>query len=73
MSEEFTLEKMRKEVQTQARVGAGIEALWIALAKDLRLILSKIIPNLVKDVEGIEGDGGLATVSSILALVGLNL
>lgn len=63
MSEEFTLEKVRKEVQTQARVGAGIEALWIALAKDLRLILSKIIPNLVKDVEVIEGDGGLATVS----------
>ena len=39
MSEEFTLEKVRKEVQTQARVGAGIEALWIALAKDLRLII----------------------------------
>ncbi|KAK9269542.1 hypothetical protein L1049_001318 [Liquidambar formosana] len=53
---------MIKEATTQEKVDVGIEALWRALAKDMRFIIPKIIPNLVRDVEVIEGDGGLGTV-----------
>lgn len=62
---------MKKEVKSQAKVCVGLGALWKALAKDVRFIIPKIIPNLVKQVHVIEGDGGLGTVlfSSILALV----
>ncbi|RXH83067.1 hypothetical protein DVH24_003565 [Malus domestica] len=47
---------MAKEVKTEAKVCVGIEALWEALAKDLRILIPKIIPNSVKSVEVIEGD-----------------
>jgi len=53
---------MRKESKTQVKVGVGIEAFWRALSKDLASILPKAIPNLVKDVQVIEGNGGLGTV-----------
>ncbi|XP_059664532.1 phytohormone-binding protein-like [Cornus florida] len=53
---------MRKEVKTQAKVGVGVEAFWSALSKDLTFVLPKAIPNLVKDVQVIEGIGGLGTV-----------
>lgn len=51
-----------KEVKTHATVGVGIDALWKALAKDLTFVIPKIIPNLVKSVQLIEGDGGIGTV-----------
>ncbi|KAF8411212.1 hypothetical protein HHK36_003756 [Tetracentron sinense] len=51
---------MRKEAKAQAKVGVGIEILWRALAKDLSLIVPKIIPNFVTEVI-VEGDGGLGT------------
>lgn len=53
---------MAKEVKTEAKVCVGIGALWEALAKDLRILIPKIIPNLVKSVKVIEGDGGVGTV-----------
>ncbi|GMN66164.1 hypothetical protein TIFTF001_035232 [Ficus carica] len=46
----------------RAKVGVGIERLWKALAKDLRFVIPKAIPSLVKQVEVVEGDGGLGTV-----------
>lgn len=56
---------MAKEVKIEAKVCVGIEALWEALAKDLRILIPKIIPNLVKSVEVIEGDGGIGIVPSL--------
>ncbi|KAL9444170.1 hypothetical protein AB3S75_017368 [Citrus x aurantiifolia] len=53
---------MKKEVKSQAKVCVGAGALWKALAKDLRFVIPIIIPNLVKQVQFIEGDGGLGTV-----------
>ncbi|XP_015583566.1 phytohormone-binding protein [Ricinus communis] len=53
---------MVKEVKTQAKIGVGVDILWKALAKNLKFIIPKMIPNLVKDAEVIEGDGGLGTV-----------
>lgn len=48
---------MVKEIKTEIKVGVGIEALWKALSKDLRFLAPKIAPNLIKNVELIEGDG----------------
>ena len=53
---------MIDELKTQAKVGVGLDALWKALTKELRFVVPKVIPNLVKDVEVIEGDGGLGTL-----------
>ncbi|RZC50795.1 hypothetical protein C5167_019213 [Papaver somniferum] len=49
--------------QTCVEVDIGI--LWEALAKDLWLILPKVIPNLVKEVQLLEGNGGLGTLMLI--------
>lgn len=53
---------MDREVKTQVKVGVGVEALWEALAKDLRYIVPTVVPNLVKDVLVVEGEGGLGTI-----------
>jgi hypothetical protein len=50
------------EVETQAKVGIALEALWSALTKELRFVAQKAIPNLIKEVELIEGDGGLGSL-----------
>ncbi|KAF5461019.1 hypothetical protein F2P56_020848 [Juglans regia] len=51
-----------EEVRTQAKAAVGLDILWKALTKELRFVVPKAIPNLVKDVEMIEGDGGLGSV-----------
>ncbi|KAK4576581.1 hypothetical protein RGQ29_027214 [Quercus rubra] len=53
---------MIEEVKTQAKVGVGLNALWKALTKELRFVVPKVLPNIVKNVELIEGDGGLGTL-----------
>ncbi|XXG59717.1 hypothetical protein AAC387_Pa04g1751 [Persea americana] len=53
---------MVMEARGQAKVGVGVEVLWRALSKDLRFVLPKVAPNLVRDVELLEGDGGLGTI-----------
>ncbi|XP_015896066.3 phytohormone-binding protein [Ziziphus jujuba] len=53
---------MMNEVKTHVIVGVEIDALWKALSKEMRFVIPKIIPNLVKSVEIIEGDGGIGTV-----------
>ncbi|XP_057460678.1 phytohormone-binding protein CSBP-like [Actinidia eriantha] len=53
---------MTKEAKAQVKVQVGIEAIWKALAKDLRFVLPRIMPGVVRDVQVIEGDGGLGTV-----------
>ncbi|XP_050368174.1 phytohormone-binding protein-like [Argentina anserina] len=57
LSRTTTLDIMVKEIKTETKVGVGIEALWKALSKDLRFLAPKIAPNLIKNVELIEGDG----------------
>ncbi|KAL4619502.1 hypothetical protein ACB092_06G083400 [Castanea dentata] len=53
---------MKRELKTQAKVGVGLNALWKALTKELRIVVPKVLPNIVKNVELIEGDGGLGTL-----------
>ncbi|CAL0315678.1 unnamed protein product [Lupinus luteus] len=53
---------MIKEFITQAELSVGLEILWQAMSKDLNVITQKIIPNIVKDVKVIEGDGGIGTI-----------
>ncbi|KAK7855037.1 phytohormone-binding protein [Quercus suber] len=58
----FKKRAMIEEVKAQAKVGVGLNALWKALTKELRFVVPKVLPNIVKDVELIEGDGGLGTL-----------
>ncbi|KAE9596097.1 hypothetical protein Lal_00030890 [Lupinus albus] len=53
---------MIKEFNTEAEFNVGLEILWQALSKDLTVITEKVIPNIVKDVKVIEGDGGIGTI-----------
>lgn len=53
---------MKKEVKSQTKVCVGVGALRKALAKVVRFVIPIIIPNLVKQVQVIEGDGGPGTV-----------
>ncbi|KAK2355194.1 hypothetical protein P8452_75373 [Trifolium repens] len=53
---------MTKEFNQQAEICVGLETLWQALSKDLILTIPKIIPNIVKDVKLIEGNGGIGTI-----------
>ncbi|KAI4333717.1 hypothetical protein L6164_018490 [Bauhinia variegata] len=52
---------MVKEFSTQADLSVGIETLWQAVAKDFIVTGPKVLPNIVKDVQVIEGDGGIGT------------
>ncbi|KAJ4845239.1 hypothetical protein Tsubulata_003851 [Turnera subulata] len=54
---------MKKEVKAaNVTVGVGLDILWHALSKDLKVMLPKLMPNLVKDAKVIEGDGGLGSI-----------
>ncbi|KAL3508627.1 hypothetical protein ACH5RR_028028 [Cinchona calisaya] len=47
-----------KEAKSQAKVGVGIEALWTVFSEHLSFVL----PNLVLNVDVLEGNGELGTV-----------
>ncbi|XP_028779872.1 phytohormone-binding protein-like [Neltuma alba] len=53
---------MAKEFKTQTAVSVELETLWQALSKDLATIAPNVNPQLVKDVQVIEGDGGVGTI-----------
>ncbi|CAI9784143.1 unnamed protein product [Fraxinus pennsylvanica] len=53
---------MRKEGKCKDKVGVGIETVGRALTKELWLVMPKLVPNLVKDDEILEGNGGFGTV-----------
>lgn len=53
---------MVKEFKTQTTVNVGLETLWAVLSKDFIFIVPKVLPNIVKDVQVIEGDGGVGTI-----------
>ncbi|KAG9452736.1 hypothetical protein H6P81_005640 [Aristolochia fimbriata] len=52
----------KKEVKGEAKVSVAVEALWKALAVEHASVLPKAVPNLVKTVDVLEGDGGLGTI-----------
>lgn len=43
---------MRKELKGQAAVGVGIGCLWKCLSRDLCSVLSRVMPNLLKEMDG---------------------
>ncbi|XP_028779866.1 phytohormone-binding protein CSBP-like [Neltuma alba] len=53
---------MVKEFKTQTVVSVGLQILWRALSKDFIVIAPKVLPQIVKDVQVLEGDGGLGTI-----------
>ncbi|KAK7272979.1 hypothetical protein RIF29_14024 [Crotalaria pallida] len=53
---------MVKEFNSQAELSVGLETLWKALTKDLSVITQKVIPDIVKEVKVVEGDGGVGTI-----------
>ncbi|RDX63655.1 Phytohormone-binding protein, partial [Mucuna pruriens] len=53
---------MIKDFNTQTEVSVGLEVLWAALSKDFINISPKVLPNIVKDVQVIEGDGRVGTI-----------
>ncbi|CAJ1978602.1 unnamed protein product [Sphenostylis stenocarpa] len=53
---------MTKEFSEKTEVSVGLEALWQAMSKDLGVTVAKVIPNIVKDVKLVEGDGGVGTI-----------
>ncbi|KAL2327705.1 hypothetical protein Fmac_021132 [Flemingia macrophylla] len=64
---------MIKEFNTQTEVSVGLEALWEALSKDFINIVPKVLPNIVKDVQLIEGDGGVGTIFILHFLADVSL
>ncbi|KAK2408481.1 phytohormone-binding protein CSBP [Trifolium repens] len=63
---------MVKEFKTQTTLNVGLETLWKAQSKDFILIAPKVLPNIVKDVQVIEGDGGVGTVLIFNFLPGIS-
>ncbi|CAN1775409.1 Phytohormone-binding protein CSBP [Linum perenne] len=53
---------MLKEVKSQIQVSVDLEILWKSLTKDLHIVVPKILPDKVKDVQVLQGDGGLGTI-----------
>ncbi|KAK7405194.1 hypothetical protein VNO78_06393 [Psophocarpus tetragonolobus] len=53
---------MMKELNGKIEVSIGLEALWQAWAKDMIVTIPKVMPNVVKDVKVIEGDGGVGSI-----------
>ncbi|KAK2355193.1 hypothetical protein P8452_75372 [Trifolium repens] len=63
---------MVKEFKTQTTLNVALETLWKAQSKDFILIAPKVLPNIVKDVQVIEGDGGVGTVLIFNFLPGIS-
>lgn len=53
---------MIKEFITETTLNVELEALWAAQSKDFIFIVPKILPNIVKDVQLVQGDGGVGTI-----------
>ncbi|XP_054817126.1 phytohormone-binding protein CSBP-like [Prosopis cineraria] len=55
---------MAKEEKAQTEVSIGLEKLWQVMSKpkDLAAIMPEIVPEQVKEVQVIQGDGGVGTV-----------
>ncbi|RXI03691.1 hypothetical protein DVH24_004343 [Malus domestica] len=53
-----------KTKQDQITVGVAVEALWKAMALDAVIVIPKIMSNIVRSIDVIEGDGGLDSVES---------
>ncbi|CAJ1978598.1 unnamed protein product [Sphenostylis stenocarpa] len=53
---------MVKEFNTQTELSVRLEALWAVLSKDFIIVVPKVLPHIVKDVQLIEGDGGVGTI-----------
>uniref|UniRef100_A0A7N0U883 Bet v I/Major latex protein domain-containing protein n=1 Tax=Kalanchoe fedtschenkoi TaxID=63787 RepID=A0A7N0U883_KALFE len=53
---------MAYETKTQAKVSVGIQTLWKALSHDMRFIVPKAFSTHVRDIQLLEGDGGLHSI-----------
>ncbi|CAH1428637.1 unnamed protein product [Lactuca virosa] len=53
--------KMKEDI-VQLKVCVPIRDLWKAMSSDLRHIVAKVLPDMVEEVEMLEGDGGLGSI-----------
>jgi len=53
---------MIKEFNTHTELSVSMEALWKVLSKDFVIVVPKVLPHIVKDVQVIQGDGGVGTI-----------
>lgn len=51
-----------KEDIAQVKVSVPIKDLWRAMASDNRHVVPKVLPDIVSEVELLEGDGGLGSM-----------
>ncbi|CAK8539046.1 unnamed protein product [Lathyrus sativus] len=63
---------MIKEFNTQTTLNVGLETLWAAQSRDFIFIVPKVLPNIVKDVQVVQGDGGVGTILIFNFLPGIS-
>ncbi|CAL5196796.1 unnamed protein product [Lathyrus oleraceus] len=63
---------MIKEFNTQTTLNVGLETLWTAQSRDFIFIVPKVLPNIVKDVQVVQGDGGVGTILIFNFLPGIS-
>lgn len=51
-----------KEDIAQLTVNVPIKHLWRGLASDMRHVIPKVLPDIVAEIELLEGDGGLGSI-----------
>ncbi|CAN0826454.1 Phytohormone-binding protein CSBP [Linum grandiflorum] len=51
-----------KEIRSQSKVRVDLDILWKSLTKDLHVVVPKSIPDKVKDIQVLHGDGGVGTI-----------
>ncbi|CAN0826462.1 Phytohormone-binding protein CSBP [Linum grandiflorum] len=51
-----------KEIRSQSKVRVDLDILWKSLTKDLHVVVPKSIPDKVKDIQVLHGDGGVGTM-----------
>ncbi|CAN1225867.1 Phytohormone-binding protein [Linum grandiflorum] len=51
-----------KQIKNQTKLKVDLDILWKSLTKELHVVVPKIVPDKVKDVQILHGDGGLGTI-----------
>ncbi|KAH7675831.1 Bet v1-like protein [Dioscorea alata] len=53
---------MAQRIEAQIQVEVGVEILWRTFAEEFRVTWPKVVPDIVVNVEVVEGDGGLGSL-----------
>lgn len=53
---------MAQRIEAQIQVEVGVDVLWRTFAEEFRVTWPKVVPDIVVNVEVVEGDGGLGSL-----------